>query len=156
MDYNYIAKGYDELYGEEQEKKVDIIKNNLPLKKDAKLLDVGCGSGVSSGFDCFVIGIDPSINLLKQNKNSKICAAAEKLPFSDNSFDFVISVTSMHNFYDIEESINEMKRVGRNYFVFSVLKKSSKFGPIKRLIEKNFNIDQMIEEEKDVVFFCNA
>ena len=41
---------------------------SLPIKK---ILDVGCGTGISSGFDCFVAGIDPSIGLLRQNKNGK-------------------------------------------------------------------------------------
>ena len=157
MDYDSIASGYNELYGEEQSKKLALIKESIKINKNAKLLDVGCGSGLSSDFGCFTIGIDPSISLLNQNKDKvKFCATAENLPFMDNSFDFVVSVTAMHNFYDIEKAVLEIKRVGRNNFVFSILKKSSKFGPIKRLIEKNFKIDRMTEEEKDVVFFCNA
>lgn len=156
MDYyNHVSKGYNELHGEEQLSKLAIIKNNIKLDKNTRLLDVGCGSGISSGFGCFVVGIDPSIGLLRQNSsNKKVLGIAESLPFRNDSFDYVISVTSAHNFADIEKSISEMKRVGRNNFVFSVLKKSGKFGFIRGLILKSFKVGKVIDEGKDAVFFC--
>lgn len=157
MDYyGFIANGYNELHGEEQLNKLIVIKNNINIKKDKKMLDVGCGTGISSGFGCFAVGIDPSIGLLRQNKNDKkILGAAEMLPFKSNSFDYVISVTSIHNFNNIKKSIDEMKRVGRQNFVFSVLKKSKKFNTIKNLIEKNFKIGKVVEEGKDIIFFLS-
>ena len=154
--YDAISGGYDELHGEEQLSKLSIIKSNLEISKNAMLLDVGCGTGISSGFDCFVAGIDLSMGLLRQNKNNKkILGAAESLPFKDKSFDYVISVTAMHNFNNIKKSMEDMKRVGKVHFVFSVLKKSRKFDYIKKMIEENFKIGNVVEEEKDVIFFCN-
>lgn len=152
--YNSISAGYNELYGEEQLNKLSIIKDAIKTRKSTIILDVGCGTGISSGFGCRVVGIDPSIKLLKQNKNSKVLGIAENLPFKNNSFEHVISVTSIHNFTDVEESISEMKRVGRQYFVFSVLKKSKKFNSIKRLIERSFKIEKTVEQSQDVIFFC--
>ena len=155
MDYyNQIADGYNELHSEEQSSKLSIIKSCIKTGKDTKILDVGCGSGISSRFDCFVVGVDPSIELLKQNSHSKILSVAENLPFKSNSFDYVISVTSIHNFRNIKKSIDEIKRVGRENFVFSVLRKSVKFDFIKRLIQKNFKVENVIEEGKDTIFFC--
>jgi ubiquinone/menaquinone biosynthesis C-methylase UbiE len=154
--YDSIAGGYDELHKDEQLNKLSIIKKALSVKNSEKLLDVGCGTGISSDFDCFVAGIDTSLELLKLNKSkNKSCAAAESLPFKDNSFDYVISVTAMHNFKDIKKSIAEMKRVGKNKFIFSILKKSRKLDTIKKSLEKNFDISGEIEEEKDIIFFCN-
>lgn len=151
--YNTISKGYEELYKEEQQNKLSIIQNIIKTNKNTKILDVGCGTGVSSNFECFVVGIDPSKELIKLNKsNSKLIGVAEFLPFKDNSFDCVISVTAIHNFKNIKLAIGEIKRVGKNDFVFSVLKKSSKFGYIKKLIEKNFNIERIIDEGKDSIF----
>ncbi|MFC2016736.1 class I SAM-dependent methyltransferase, partial [Chloroflexota bacterium] len=93
--YKLIAKGYNELYGEEQRIKHNIIKENLDIKNTDLLLDVGCGTGISD-FNCKVLGIDPSIELLKQNlENQTILAKAENIPFKDNTFDKIISVTSM-------------------------------------------------------------
>ncbi len=153
--YNAISDGYNELYGKEQFNKLSIIKNNININKNTKILDIGCGTGISSDFDCYVVGIEPSIELLKRNKNNgKFLGVAESLPFKDSSFGYVISVTAMHNFKNIGKSINEMKRVGRQNFVFSVLKRAKKFNFITGLIRKNFKIDKVIEEEKDSIFFC--
>ena len=155
--YDVIAKGYNELHSGEQLNKLSIIRNNIKINKNTKILDVGCGTGISSGFDCFVAGIDPSIGLLRQNKNNKkILGAAESLPFKDNSFDYVISITAIHNFKNIRKSMEEMKRVGKKDFVFSVLRKSGKFDYIKKMIEENFKIGKVVEEEKDMIFFCRA
>ena len=105
--------------------------------------------------DCFVAGVDPSVSLLKLNKSDKkTIGIAEWLPFKDNSFDYVISITAIHNFANIKKSIDEMKRVGRKMFVFSVLKKSKKANAIKSLIAKSFKIGKIIEEGKDAIFFC--
>ena len=153
--YNQIAASYNELYGEEQLNKLLIIKNNIKINKSTKILDVGCGTGISSSFDCFVIGIDPSAKLLRQNvKPLKVLGAAESLPFKNNEFDFVISITAIHNFNDIKKSIDEIKRVGNKNFVLTVLKNSRKFSLIRGLIRKNFKVEKMIEEDKDLIFFC--
>ena len=63
--YKLTAKGYNDLYGEEQEIKHRIIKENLEIKQTDLLLDVGCSTG--HDFNCSVIGIDPSMELLLQN-----------------------------------------------------------------------------------------
>jgi len=155
--YNKISEGYDELHKEEQLKKLSIIKNNLKIKKSDLLLDVGCGTGISSQFDCKVIGIDPSTGLLKRNKNkNKILAKAEYLPFKSNTFDFVISVTALHNFNNFEKSLKEIKRVGKSNFIFSILKRSSKLNRIKKEIKNNFKIKKTIKEEKDIIFFAKT
>jgi len=153
--YDSIAKGYEELYKEEQSNKVSIIKGSISISKGTKILDVGCGTGISSDFECFVVGIDPSLKLLMLNKNPmRVLGLAESLPFKDKSFDYVISVTSIHNFDGIEKSISEMKRVGRHKFVFTILKKSAKLESIKKSIEKSFKIDKELDEKKDIIMLC--
>lgn len=153
--YNKISDGYNGLYAEEQTVKLGVIKKETGgLPSEFRLLDIGCGTGISSGFSCFVVGIDPSIELLKINKNNnKINGIAEYLPFRDNSFDIVISVTALHNFKDIEKGLDEIRRVGKNLFVFSVLKKSEKFRHIGDLIYSGFTVTKRVEEEKDIIFF---
>ena len=153
--YKLIAKGYNELYRQEQKIKLNIIKENLKIKNTDLLLDIGCGAGLSSDFNCKVIGIDPSIELLQQNKEKhKILAKAENIPFKDKVFDKVISVTSMHNFNNINKSINEIKRVGKKDFAFSILKKSSRFDYIEKIIKKRFNLRKIIDGKKDWIFIC--
>jgi len=153
MNYNSISRGYNELHGEEQRKKLNIIKQFLKVKPDDKLLDVGCGTGLSSEFDCFVVDLDPSINLLKQSKKNKVLGASEFLPFKNNSFDVVISVTAIHNFDDKKKAIKEIIRVGKTKFCISILKKSRFCGEILALIKQSFNNPVVVEEELDLICF---
>ena len=100
MDYyDTIAGGYDELHKEEQLRKLSILKDEIKIGRDTKLLDVGCGTGISSGFDCMVIGLDPSSELLKQNRNGlAVLGMAEEIPFKNNSFDFNAIFFTFHIF----------------------------------------------------------
>ena len=153
--YDGISKGYDELHEEEQLKKLRAIKDNFKASKNAKMLDLGCGSGLSSDFECIVTGIDPSIGLLKINRHKrKILGIAESLPFKGNVFDYIISVTAIHNFRNIKKSLKEIKRVGKNDFVFSVLRKSRRFDFVRRELAKNFMIIKAVKEQQDIIFFC--
>ena len=45
--YDKIAKGYEELHKEEQLKKIKLIKTILKVNPTDKLLDVGCGTGLT-------------------------------------------------------------------------------------------------------------
>ncbi|MBW2987101.1 class I SAM-dependent methyltransferase [Candidatus Woesearchaeota archaeon] len=155
--YNEIASGYNELHGEEQRKKMQIIEQILEKLKPKKqeILDVGCGTGLSTPEGA--TGVDPNIELLKQHPGYKegraILAKAEQLPFKDEQFDVVISLTAIHNFDDIEKGLQEIKRVGRRY-ILSVLKKANTFDKIKQLITTMFDVKETIEEDKDVIFVC--
>ena len=151
--YNKIARGYNELYEGEQKKKLDLIAMHAKIKGDMKLLDVGCGTGiVQRYFDCISVGIDPSEELLKQNPKKCIKGAAEKMPFDDDSFDVVISLTSMQNFDDVEKGIKEIKRVGKKLFILSFLRNSKKGKMIEKAINKNFKIIKRLQQEKDTIF----
>lgn len=152
--YRIISAGYDGLYGEEQKIKVEMIKQNFDINMNDILLDVGCGTGLSSDFSCKVVGIDPSLDLIRQNNKSKIVARAENIPFKDKTFDKVISVTSLHNFESVGKGIREIERVGKKDFAFSILKKSSKFDAIEKEIKQNFDILKIIDGKKDWIFIC--
>ena len=156
--YNSISKGYEELHGEEQLKKVALIKKHLKLKPTDKLLDVGCGTGLTTEpWPCKRYGVDPAPKLLERaRQKDKIeykLAPAEKIPYPDKFFDVVISITAIQNFRDIEKGLKEIKRVGKDKFVLSFLKKSEKAEKIKKLINKYFKVKKMVEEEKDLMFF---
>ncbi len=156
--YNELALGYKELHYAEQLNKLKIIKENLKLKKKAKILDVGCGQCWSAEIFDNITGVDISEGLLKLNKNKKmkaIVASAESLPFEDKSFDAVICVTAIHHF-EVEKALKEMKRVVRENgeVVISVLKKAESFNEIVDKIKKNFKVEKEVDEEKDLIVFC--
>ncbi len=157
--YDSISDGYDELYGNEQKKKLDLIKGMLTIKKDELLLDVGCGTGISSDFECKVFGIDPSWKLITKSKSKNfvvVQARAESIPFMNSSFDLVISLTAVQNFENMKMALDEIIRVGKRKFVLSILKKSKKLESFKNIIKsaftRNYEIS-MIEEEKDIIYF---
>lgn len=163
--YDSIAPGYDELHMAEQLKKMTAIIAELGQdipKKGEKLLDVGCGSGISTSvWNCECTGIDPSsklIEIAKQNHPGKsfIVAPAEEIPFPDDSFDIVVCVTAIHNFKDVRKGISEMKRVGKGRFVITLLRKSAKAEEITKLIMINFKINRIVMEDKDLIFLCRA
>ncbi len=149
MYYDSIAKGYDELYKEEQLKKVKIILEELKLK-DESVLDVGCGTAFYDYMIKNYTGLDNSRKMIKYKKNC-VYGEAENLPFKDKSFDVIICVTAVHNFSDIEKAIKEMKRVCKKKIAISVLKKAKDFDKIKELVKKNFDVKE-IKEEKDIIF----
>ena len=154
--YNSISDSYNTLHREEQLSKIRLIKDNLKIKKSDFLLDVGCGTGIfAEEFNCIKIGVDPAINLLNQGKNAfYIQACAENLPFKDASFDFVISITAIHNFKNIRRGLEEIKRVSKKDVALSILKRSSKLDEIKNNISELFDITEIIEEDKDLIFFA--
>lgn len=153
--YDEIAEGYNELHEDEQLSKLRIIAAHIKLKENTKLLDVGCGTGLSAKvFKCNITGADPSESLLKKCPFKSVKANAESLPFPDNYFDVVIAVTSIHNFSDIEKGLNEIKRVGKNKFALTVLKKSPKKNFILSKIQGLFPSARLLEEQKDLILLC--
>lgn len=166
--YDSIASGYDELHKEEQLKKLELIKKEIEnnsalngfIKSEHKLLDVGCGSGISTNFFSARehFGIDPSKELIKiaikkDSKGKYLVANAENMPFLKKEFDIVISLTAIQNFDDIDRGLKNIKRFGKK-FILTFLKKSEKKELIEKLIKENFQIIKEIEEDKDMIYFC--
>ena len=155
--YDKIAASYDELYEQEQLKKLEIIKKKCSFGSNFSLLDVGCGTGIATTFfPCKATGIDPSKALLAIGKEKHpnaeyVLGEAEHLPFKDNQFDVVISLTAIQNFHDVERGLAEIKRVGKHWFVLSYLKKSKYRKQIFSAIKHFFRIIERIEEEKDII-----
>ena len=98
---------------------------SLPAKP--KILDIGCGKGFLL-YDILkvipnaeVYGIDISEYAIANSKpeirNSLQIGSATKLPWPDNTFDLVISITTLHNLYayDLVQALREMERVGKSH-----------------------------------------
>jgi len=142
------------LHKEEQVKKIKLIVDNISIAPHENILDLGCGVGFLNNFfpNNNITSVDPSEELLKQNKNkNKIKASAENLPFQDHSFDWVISITAVHHF-NLNKAIKEIKRVGKNNFIITVLKKSNKKQEIINKLKQEFKVKKQLEQDKDIIF----
>jgi ubiquinone/menaquinone biosynthesis C-methylase UbiE len=156
--YDEIAQGYEELHKEEQLKKIEIIKQILKIKKTDKLLDVGCGTGLTTEpWNCKRYGIDPSKKILEKARQKDVIeyklAPAENIPYPDKFFDAVVSITAIQNFDDIEKGLSEIKRVGKDRFALSFLKRSDKRKFIEEKIKSLFDVKKIVEEDKDIIYF---
>ncbi|MBI2017790.1 class I SAM-dependent methyltransferase [Candidatus Daviesbacteria bacterium] len=89
------------------------------VKLKRPVLDIGCGFGEFGGvfFDSFIeVGVDISksdIALAAQQKKYKklTLADARNLPFKENSFNTVISISSLEHIKGVEEVFKESYRV---------------------------------------------
>lgn len=96
---------------------------NLP--QDAKILDVGSGKGFLlydftqvlknaqvAGIDISQYGVEHSKEEIRPFVQ---VGSATKLPFPDKSFDFVVSINTLHNLpnYDLWQALKEIERVAR-------------------------------------------
>lgn len=137
-----------------REKKVLEYFDSLNIKKGSKVLDLGCGAGVTSakiysrGFN--IIGVDissPLCNLADKNcekvktsgnktKFKFIVGNAEKLDFPDNSFDCVIGLGFLQYLEFPDACLREVYRVLKpgGYFIITqrnIYGISSLDGPLK-------------------------
>ncbi|MSR86038.1 methyltransferase domain-containing protein [Candidatus Woesearchaeota archaeon] len=143
--YDTLAQGYEELYGEEQRKKLEKVA--FVLK--GRILDIGAGTGIVARHFPHVVSLDPSLEMLKQAPGEKVLGVAEHLPFKANSFDTVVSLTALHH-TDIDQVIGELKRLQAPNMAFSILKKSKKCEEIVSKLKEAFGME-VFEEEKDIL-----
>jgi protein-L-isoaspartate(D-aspartate) O-methyltransferase len=101
--------------------------DHYQLKPGDKVLDVGCGKGfllydftqVLPGVE--VAGLDISSYAIEHAKpeiqDRLQLGSAKALPFADNEFDLVISITTLHNLYcyDLFDALKEIERVGKRH-----------------------------------------
>jgi len=104
---------------------ISTFKKYYNLDANSKILDVGCAKGFMlydfqkaipgisvEGIDISEYAIE---NAKEEVKKSLKVADARQLPFEDNTFDLVISITTLHNFTeeDMKIALKEIMRVTR-------------------------------------------
>ena len=119
--YGYGGYKYDG----RQRATAEAMAKHYGIKSGDKILDVGSGKGfllyeftqVVPGVE--VAGIDISEYGVENSKDEVKpfiqVGNATSLPFEDNTFDFVVSITTLHNLYNYElhQAVKEIERVGK-------------------------------------------
>jgi ubiquinone/menaquinone biosynthesis C-methylase UbiE len=123
--YNCAARFYDELYGEEQNRKIEAALRKLNRVKGVSVLDLGCGTGllfqrIQAQVEVLV-GVDFSRSMLKvlgksergTNLADLVAADADYLPLRPDLFDLVFAMTLLQNMPNPTHTLREMRRVAR-------------------------------------------
>ena len=124
--YGYGGYKYDGRWEQVAQRLIETYS----LPADAKVLDVGCGKGFLlyeftkllpnvqvTGFDISSYAID---NAIPQIRDSLfVHNARDPFPFSDNQFDLVISITTLHNLSidKLKPALKETERVARDKYI---------------------------------------
>ncbi len=142
--YNSTAKKYDKRYQNIQEQKYRPILKEL--KNTEKILDIGCGTGMllEKTIDKIdlAVGVDFSQKMLEKAKArlpedcSLVLGDADNLPFQDNTFDSIVSITLLQNMPDPEKTISEIARVvsSNGKLILTALKKKHSLDKLKKWI----------------------
>ncbi len=153
---------YDQLYGEEQEKKYERCSPYLNGLSDKVVLDCGCGTGTALkrlfGQGGFFVGVDYSRAMLKlawervrlADNVDLVCADADSLPFKSAAFDQVISFTMLGNMPEMGRTLCEFMRVARDsaQIVLSLGKKNVKADDVLRFIERaSIRLKEFVDDD---------
>ena len=135
--YDLTAEIYDARYSEVQREKYEQALAGIELR--GRILDLGSGTGLLREFlKIDVIGADISMNMLVKGAGGRVQAEAEKLPFKSNSFDYVLSFSTLQNIENPEVTLKEAKRVlAKDGIFICTYLKSFKFD---KIISKHFKI----------------
>src|SRR6185295_16254054 len=133
----------------------------MSLPADARVLDVGCGSGwatrlmAENATSGRVVGIDIADEMIKlaietstsfANVEFQV-ASAEKLPFSDGEFTHAFSMESLYYYADMLSALREIKRV---------LEPGGRFVTVVDLYQENAPSAQWIDDLKVPVQFLSV
>jgi len=120
--YDALSKNYDELYGEEQNKKHTKVLQVIGKREFNIIVDVGCGTGklleLIAPRTKLALGIDLSDQMLSKGKQGRtdldiqwIRADASHLPLQDRIVDGVTSVSMTESGRVLDEHFNEISRI---------------------------------------------
>ncbi|MFW9999818.1 MAG: class I SAM-dependent methyltransferase [Candidatus Hodarchaeota archaeon] len=167
--YNSSSHFYDKRYKALQKEKYEIILKNY-IANGKTILDLGCGTGLF--FEYIVlslkkqheirinyIALDISRNMLLRFKSkvifhniksiNLILSDIEHLPFRDNIFHSIFSITSFQNLPHIQIGIRESFRVSKNNaeYKFSILRKKIELQLLLKIFKPKIKEIEIISKE---------
>ncbi len=133
----------------------DLLKG-LPTNPTLKVLDCGCGTGVL--FERLKkryhapVGIDLSMSMLekvnKKDEDGFICADAETLPFSNDSFDIAISRGVLHHVPNPHGAITQIHKSLKKGGYFLVSEPCNDFWLVRFIREKMYKKSKSFDDNE--------
>jgi len=124
-EYDQLAEEYDERWSVYVERTVHATLRYLDVPDDARILDIGCGTGAllsplhqrQPALRLTGVDLSPSmLRIARQRLREDVRlveASAPQLPFASASFDGVVSVSSFHYWPTPIYCLSETKRILR-------------------------------------------
>jgi len=158
--FDMHAREYDQWY----EKNKCLYLSELKalrqlLPKQGKCLEIGVGTGRFAGPLGIKYGVEPSDNMaiIAEKRGVKVYKGiAEKLPFPDKSFDYVLFVTTLCFVKDIKKALKEARRVLRKngVVIIGMLDKDSKLGRkyFQKREDSSFYRNAKLHSASEIIF----
>ena len=132
-EFDKYAERYDSWYEENKAIFECESKAIKALDLHGKGLSIGVGTGMLDFHTPIDIGVDPSVNMLKHAKArgiKPVRAVGEFLPFRDESFDFVIMITTLCFLVSPKKAIREAWRImhSRGELAICIIPRESSWG----------------------------
>ncbi len=127
--YDALSRSYDELYGEEQSLKHNLVSELLKARRFRLALDVGCGTGVFlQSCRCYreAVGIDLSREMLERARRrgfknvELIVGDACSLPIKDGQADLIVSISLAEANSTLPRMLAELERVAEKQSVLAL------------------------------------
>ena len=160
--FEKYSKEYDEWFIKNQDiylAELSAIKRLVPSGKFG--VEIGVGSGRFALPLGIKVGVDPSKKMAEISRKREIQvyeAVAEKLPFNDKTFDFVLMITTICFVDDLVKSFKEAYRVLKNdgFIIIGFVDKESELGEryqLKKKKKSKFYKDATFYSVKQVIDF---
>ncbi|MFX1288590.1 MAG: class I SAM-dependent methyltransferase [Promethearchaeota archaeon] len=178
--YNSTSSFYDDRYRTIQNQKYALQFKNTDFMHKI-LLDAGCGTGllfeyisnlnfININRNLKYIGLDISWKMLKgfynkvkklnyKGKTNLVLGDIENLPFREDKFNLIFSITTLQNLQYLKSALEELNRVGRENAALrlSILRKQLKLDEVITYLNSCTNnlIIENFEEIEDVIIQGN-
>ena len=159
--FEKYCKEYDEWFKKNQDiymAELNVIKELVPSDKFG--IEIGIGTGRFALPLGIKVGVEPSEKMAEISRNRGIQVyegAAEQLPFNNETFDFVLLVTTICFVDDLIESFKEAYRVLKyeGFIIVGFVDKESELGKQYQLKRKKskFYKDVTFYSVKEVIDF---
>ena len=133
--FDACADEWDKEFTAEDLEVLSYLIDSFKIRKDSRIVDLGCGTGVmfdmlrrKVGSSGVIVGVDFSKRMIRKARQNfpfenvhALDGDAQNLPLKSDSFDYAISFASFAHFKDKQRVMEEVSRVLRRDGLFYII-----------------------------------